>query len=1341
MNTSKKEDCKMFYEKYKNGDNFLINRLKIMFQFIVIVVLLTSYNNSYGKIWTYRQITDNDIKDSSVSIDNGQIAWRGYGENGKLAIFFMDLNEGVKENLTADKVYGYFGTPQISNGQVTWRRYDGDNNKDSILLWDGQDIHIVSEYDCGDFPYQGYPPSYGSLEPSLHNGQIAYAAWDGNDYEIFYWNGTEIIQITDNLTNDYEAQLWNGTISYTGYKDESAPSDIFYWDGTEIQNISDKAGTCEDSHLRESKIVHSAYGLSGEYGTDIYIWDGSQDRCLIPVIGYDYEPEIFESLICWTGWPYGKPKGPCVGWVWDGYKLHNVMESPYNVSFPRADGSMIAFTAHDGNDDEIFIAEYITGTYKPVTPAGETLNILLENELAYVANGEGDLKIVDISDEGNPVEVGGLYIPDACSGFEVQKRGNYIFLANRCGGVKIIDVTDGTNPILVSTVETPDMATHITLDGNYLYIGDRLGGLRILDVTIPESVNEVGNLDLEGTTYGIAIKDNFAYVANDYDGIQVVDISDPESPGMVQRYDLSGITVWDIKIHDDYAYLVCPGYGIKVLDISDPYDLREIGECVLPDGSRPDHFLPPLDISFVDHYAFVGHGNDGALVLDISNPYYPRIVERIDTPGYAWGMSIRGKYLYVADGSEGFQIINISDYMQTLYEDAEDGRISGWDIYDNSPDGAQVTNGFDEDRQSRVIHLNGSGHLNGYRLRSDDGSEWHNSSQFVIEWSMKYSEFFTVYVDIETTAGQRYMVYKPVDFDDLGDGGYVYHGLGSDTIDGQWHTFVHDLQTDIEEAQPGVTILEVNGFYIRGSGSVDDIGLMDTMLINQDTDSDGITDFNETNIYGTDPNKADTDEDGIIDGDELSYWGLNWDEDYDGDNLINLLDPDADNDGFLDGEEIAAGSDPADPESSPLSLVVYEDAEDSSIIGWDVYDDDPPGALISNVYDENRQSRVIEFSGSGVTNGYRLRDQNGAPWHNTRQFVIEWSMKFDQNTNIYVDVETTSGHRYLLYTPVDYDGLGTGYTVHHGLGVDAKNGLWHTYRRDLQADLEEGQPGVSILEVNGFLIRGSGSVDDIGLMDTMLINQDTDSDGITDFNETNIYGTDPNKADTDEDGIIDGDELSYWGLNWDEDYDGDNLINLLDPDADNDGFLDGEEIAAGSDPADPESSPLSLVVYEDAEDSSIIGWDVYDDDPPGALISNVYDENRQSRVIEFSGSGVTNGYRLRDQNGAPWHNTRQFVIEWSMKFDQNTNIYVDVETTSGHRYLLYTPVDYDGLGTGYTVHHGLGVDAKNGLWHTYRRDLQADLEEGQPGVSILEVNGFLIRGSGSLDDIILKEQY
>lgn len=81
-----------------------------------------------------------------------------------------------------------------------------------------------------------------------------------------------------------------------------------------------------------------------------------------------------------------------------------------------------------------------------------------------------------------------------------------------------------------------------------------------------------------------------------------------------------------------------------------------------------------------------------------------------------------------------------------------------------------------------------------------------------------------------------------------------------------------------------------------------------------DNDSDGLTNDDEINIYGTDPNKADTDNDGIQDGTEL---GITMDDigpdtdtdvfqpDFDPTTTTDPLDNDTDDDFILDGMEDA----------------------------------------------------------------------------------------------------------------------------------------------------------------------------------------------------------------------------------------------------------------------------------------------------------------------------------------------------------------------------------------------------------------------------------------------------
>jgi YD repeat-containing protein len=416
------------------------------------------------------------------------------------------------------------------------------------------------------------------------------------------------------------------------------------------------------------------------------------------------------------------------------------------------------------------------------------------------------------------------------------------------------------------------------------------------------------------------------------------------------------------------------------------------------------------------------------------------------------------------------------------------------------------------------------------------------------------------------------------------------------------------------------------------------------------------------------------------------------------------------------------------------SSSTYDDGEDGSTLGWDIYDNDPAGAGIASVTDDQRPGRVIQFSGSGTGNGYRLRDANGGYWNDTTFKVVEWSNRYDQDFVVYIAVQTRNGFRYISYTPVEKSGLGGDTYIHHGLGVSAKDGSWHTFTRDLAYDLKLAQPDNELTAVLGFLIRGSGKVDDIKTLSTLPATLDTDNDGLTDSDEITIYGTSPYSADTDMDGLNDGEEVAFWGDQWQADSDGDGLINVLDRDADGDGFADGLELVQNTDPAEASVHPIAIV-YEDAEDGNILGWDIYDNDPSGATVANVFDEIRASRVIELTGSGTTNGYRLRQDGGQYWEDDTFKVLRWSMRSAEPYVIYIAVQTRDGFRYLQYTPEEVDRLGSDTYIHHGLGAHTRDGNWRTLVRDLAYDLKEAQPDNEVVSVLGFLVRGSGRVDDI------
>ena len=418
-------------------------------------------------------------------------------------------------------------------------------------------------------------------------------------------------------------------------------------------------------------------------------------------------------------------------------------------------------------------------------------------------------------------------------------------------------------------------------------------------------------------------------------------------------------------------------------------------------------------------------------------------------------------------------------------------------------------------------------------------------------------------------------------------------------------------------------------------------------------------------------------------------------------------------------------------------------------------------AEISNVFDTERSSRVIQLNGTGIDHGYQLLTGDMSGWGNPDQLIAEWSMKYREPFEVFFDVETTKGHRYLAYPPVDGSTLGSGEFVRHGIGSFVADGMWHTVVRDLQKDLEAAQPDARITQVNSFLIRGSGRLDDIKLhqhypdaadlwgVDAAIY--EDGEDGLTDgwhlyldlagkkiqaesgfSNEVAAYIP---GADSDNDGLPDSRELTEYGT------------NPGNPDTDGDGSIDGIEIYLATNPLDWTSFPTTNTVstiYENGDNGSPLKWRVYlnlTSDAAEPEVIHVYDSRRSSDVIQFNGSGIDHGYRLVSDGLANWQNKDQFILQWSMSYIEEFEIFVDIETSAGHRYLTYSPIDNNILGAGEFVRYGIGRHSTDGAWRTFVRDLQADIEQAQPGVTVMEVNGFLIRGSGRVDDIKLHSEF
>jgi len=161
-------------------------------------------------------------------------------------------------------------------------------------------------------------------------------------------------------------------------------------------------------------------------------------------------------------------------------------------------------------------------------------------------------------------------------------------------------------------------------------------------------------------------------------------------------------------------------------------------------------------------------------------------------------------------------------------------------------------------------------------------------------------------------------------------------------------------------------------------------------------------------------------------------------------------------------------------------------------------------------------------------------------------------------------------------------------------------------------------------------------------------------------------------------------------------------------------------------------------IYSDGEDGTVGNWKVHDNKPAGAVVSNVIDEIKNSKVIELKGEGRLNSYML---GGKDWRNTREKVLKWSMKFSEKFKITLYIKTKKGLRTLFY---DYKNKDKGFYqkkyIKIGLGKQSMGGTWQKFSRDIEADLKKYEPDNELIKIKGMKVQGSGRMDDVRLEKK-
>ncbi|MFC1839600.1 DNRLRE domain-containing protein [Thermodesulfobacteriota bacterium] len=255
----------------------------------------------------------------------------------------------------------------------------------------------------------------------------------------------------------------------------------------------------------------------------------------------------------------------------------------------------------------------------------------------------------------------------------------------------------GNQRMLTGSAGTPGNATDVFVSGIYAYVADGvLNGLHVVDISNPSNPEVIVESGFVlGAANGVYVSGNYAYVAfDDWDNntgsLQIIDISDPSNPLTLGSVDTPGIAT-DVYVSGNYAYVTCKGDfnfegdykgGLQIINVSEPLYPLLVDHVDLPYHAH--------GVTVSGNYAYVAIAGDlflggdyagGLQIIDISVPSYPLPMGLVDLPGLADDVYVSGDYAYVADGGGGLQVVDIIDPESPYITGSADTAGSATDVY------------------------------------------------------------------------------------------------------------------------------------------------------------------------------------------------------------------------------------------------------------------------------------------------------------------------------------------------------------------------------------------------------------------------------------------------------------------------------------------------------------------------------------------------------------------------------------------------------------------------------------------------------------------------------------
>jgi len=271
---------------------------------------------------------------------------------------------------------------------------------------------------------------------------------------------------------------------------------------------------------------------------------------------------------------------------------------------------------------------------------GNTLDIAIQDNIAYIADGIGDLRLVNIQEPSKPYEFSSIKTNPMALGVTLSDEKK-VYIASYYGGVHTIDISN-TNPELISNpkVSNGRIIKTALIDTKTLCLATEKG-MKILDVSNPFEYMEIGQYDINTQSVSVIVRDYIAVLSLREKGFDLLNIENRYSPQLIKHV---AIPAMGTLFSDNKLFVVNESAELHIFELSESEELKEINTW------KTNGSATHLDIQ--NNMLCIAYFN-GIECIDISNIHDLKTICNYTMPAPAFRIIMKDNIAYVACYDKG----------------------------------------------------------------------------------------------------------------------------------------------------------------------------------------------------------------------------------------------------------------------------------------------------------------------------------------------------------------------------------------------------------------------------------------------------------------------------------------------------------------------------------------------------------------------------------------------------------------------------------------------------------------------------------------------------------------